>query len=230
MIIFSQQNYFAGLCKDMMVGVSGTSHTSKIYEYYSCNKSRKKLCTKQNVPKDFIENLVITEARNILTDKNIDTITKSVVELANKENDLSMIKQLNMLLKENEKQHLNLLDSLKVCEIDSVRKTIFGEIAKMETEHKNIENQIRIENSQKLNLDEMQVRYFLEMMRDGDINNINHRKMIVNVLINRIYLYDDNITIFFNTQDKEFKSKVPTIEDIEVRIKDRLDSHIRIRV
>ena len=115
---------------------------------------------------------------------------------------------------------------MKICDIDSVRKTIFEEIVKIETEHKNIENQIKIENSQQLNLDEMQVRYFLELMRDGNIDDIKYRKMIVNVLTNKIYLYDDNITIFFNTQDKEFKAKIPTIEDIEVHINDNITHHI----
>ena len=207
-----------------MVGVSGTSRNKKSYEYYSCNKSRKKVCDKKNVPKDWIENLVITEARNILTEKNIETISTSVVELVNKEKDSSTLKRLNAILRENEKQHTNLLDSLKICDIDSVRKTIFEEIVKMETEHKNIENEIRIESSQKVNLDEMQIRYFLEQLKNGDIDDIKYRKMIVNVLINKVYLYDDNITIFFNTQDKEFKSEIPNIEDIEVRIKNGLDS------
>ena len=51
--------------------------------------------------------------------------------------------------------------------------------------------------------------------------NKSNCKLLVNVFINKIYLYDDNVTIFFNTQDKEYKSKVPTIEEAEVRIKDK---------
>ena len=45
--------------------------------------------------------------------------------------------------------------------------------------------------------------------------------MLVTVLINKIYLYDDGYAIiFFNTQDKEFKVKVPSIEEAEVRTSD----------
>lgn len=211
---------FCGHCKDMMVGVCGTSHTEKRYAYYSCNKSRKKLCNKKNVPKEYIEDLVVKEARNILTDENIDKISKTVVKLAEKENNIATIKKLYKHLEENEKQKVNLFNSLKICEIDSVRKSIFEEIAKIEEEHKNIEQQIQIENSKMVNLDEKQVKFFLKQIRSGEVNNIKYRKMLVNVLINKIYLYDDNITIFFNTQDKEYTSKVPTIEEVEVRIKD----------
>lgn len=211
---------FCGHCKDVMVGVCGTSRTEKRYAYYSCNKSRKKLCSKKNVQKEYIEDLVVEEARNILTDENIDKISKMVVKLAEKEKDATTLKTLNKLLKENEKQKANLFDSLKVCEIDSVRKSIFEEMVKIEQEHTDIENQIQIEESKKINLDEKQVKFFLKEIRSGDINDIKYRKMLVSVLINKIYLYDDNITIFFNTQDKEYSSKVPTIEEAEVRIKD----------
>ena len=67
----------------------------------------------------------------------------------------------------------------------------------------------------------MQVKFFLKQIRSGNVNSLKYRKLLVNVLINKIYLYDDNVTIFFNTQDKEYSSKVPTIEEAEVRIKDK---------
>ena len=216
---------FCGHCKDMMVGVCGTSRTEKRYAYYSCNKSRKKLCDKKNVQKEYIEDLVVEEARKILTDENIDKISKTVVQLAEKEKDTTTLKKLEKLLKENEKQKANLFDSLRVCDMDSIRKSIFEEMVKVDKEHANIEEQIQIEKAHKINLDEMQVKFFLKHIRSGDINDIKYRKMLVNVLINKIYLYDDHITVFFNTQDKEYSSKVPTIEEAEVRIKDKTAHH-----
>lgn len=39
--------------------------------------------------------------------------------------------------------------------------------------------------------------------------------MLINVLVYRIYLYEDNITIIFNTQDRTFTNKIPSIENIE---------------
>ena len=58
-------------------------------------------------------------------------------------------------------------------------------------------------------------------MRSGDINDIRYRKLIINVLINKVYLYDDFIRVIFNTQDTPCESKVPTIESIEAQIKDK---------
>lgn len=206
---------FCGHCKDLMVGVSAMSRTNTKYEYYSCNKSRKKLCNKKNVQKDFIEDFVITEARNILTDENIEKIATSVVKLAEKEKDISTLKKLNKALKDNVKQKTNLFDSLRICDIDSVRKSIFEEINKVEAERTNIENQIQMEEAQNISLDVTDLKYFLMEMRSGDINDMRYRKMLVTMLINKIYLYDEYITIYFNTQNKEFKAKIPTIEEIE---------------
>ena len=211
---------FCGHCKDMMVGICGTSRTGKRHAYYSCNKSRKRLCNKKNVKKEDIEDIVVREARNILTDDNINKIAKTVVKLAEEERDTSTLKRLQNLLKQNEKQKANLFDSLKVCDIDSVRKSIFEEMVKVDAEHSDIESQIQVESSKKINLDETQVIYFLTKMRSGDINDIKYRQMLITVLINKIYLYDDYAIIFFNTQNKEYKVKIPTIEEAEVRTND----------
>lgn len=156
---------FCGHCKDMMVGICGTSRTEKRYAYYSCNKARKKQCDKKNVKKEIIEDIIVKEARNILTDENINKIAKTVVKLVEKEKDTSTLKMLQNLLKQNEKQKANLFDSLKVCDIDSVRKSIFEEMVNIEKEHTDIETQIQIESSKKINLDETQVIYFLTQMK-----------------------------------------------------------------
>lgn len=51
--------------------------------------------------------------------------------------------------------------------------------------------------------------------------------MLITVLIDKIYLYDDYAIIFFNTQEKEYNVKVPTIEEAEVRTND-ISAHQRI--
>ena len=71
----------------------------------------------------------------------------------------------------------------------------------MEQQRKEIEKQLLLEGMQKIDITVPQIKFFLKEMRSGKIDDINYCKMLVNVLISKIYLYDDNITIIFNTQN-----------------------------
>ena len=207
---------FCGKCKEMMVGICGTSGTKQVHHYYACNGKRKRICDRKNIQKDLIEDLVVKYARDILTDENIEKIANAIVELAKKEKNNTNIKQLEKSLKEIEKQTKNLMDSLKICDIDSVRKSIFEEIAKMEEERKQIEIQIVIENSQQIEITKPQIKFFFNEMKNGNIEDIKYKKLLINVLIDKVYVYDDNITIIFNVQKQNDTTiKIPRIEEIE---------------
>lgn len=142
-------------------------------------------------------------------------IADEVVHLANREKENTTLKRLNRMLKENEKQRNNLFDSLKICNIDSVKHSIFEEINKMEIERTKIKDEIAIEESQQIKLTVGQVKFFLLQLRRGDINDIKYRKALINTLVNKVYLYDDNVMIVFNTQDKPIEKKVPKVETLE---------------
>ncbi|MEG1142860.1 MAG: recombinase family protein, partial [Clostridia bacterium] len=193
---------FCGYCKDMMIGISGTSKTGKLHHYYICKTAKFKKCEKKTIQKTYIEDLVVNEARKVLTDENINKIAINVVDLIEKEKDISDIKRLNKLLKDNTKQKNNLMDSLKLCDIDSVRKSIFEEISKMDKQYKDIENEIRIEETKFIKVNVVQVKFFLTNLRNGFINDEKYKKLLINVLISKVYLYDDEMTIIFNTQNK----------------------------
>jgi len=105
-----------------------------------------------------------------------------------------------------------------MCNIDSARQTIFDEIQKMNEERKEIEKEMLLEGMQKVDITVPQIKFFLKEMRSGKIDDINYCKMLVNVLISKIYLYDDNITIIFNTQNKPYTEKTPLIEELEEKL------------
>ena len=214
---------FCGHCKEMMIGHSGTSKTGKLHTYYICKKTREKTCNKKAVQKDYIEDLVVKYARNILTDENINIIANEVIKLAEQEQDNSNINRLNKLLSENEKQRANLFDKLKICDIDSVTKAIFEEIAKMDTEHKQIEAEIEMEERKRTIITIPKIKFFLNDLKKGDINDEKTRRMLVNVLINKIYLYDDKINIFFNTQKEPIDIDVDLLYNIENDLEVRMN-------
>ena len=206
---------FCGHCKDMMTGYSGTSKTGKLHTYYICNNTKKKICSKKAIKKEYIEDFVVEQARGILTDSNIQRIAEEVVNAVNKEKDNKTLKRLNSTLKNIEKQKVNLFDSLKICDIDNVKRSIFEEINKVEIEIQKIKDEIAIEESGQVKLTTGQVKYFLVQLRRGNINEVKYRKLLINTLIYKVFVYDEGITILFNTQDKPIEKQIPRIEVLE---------------
>lgn len=206
---------FCGNCKSMMVGVSGTSQNGKLHTYYSCKGSWKQMCRRKNIPQLYIEDMVVRQARRILTKKNIDIIANAVVEYTEQQNDELNIERLKKLLAKNKKEKDKLLDSLKECDIDIVKTAIFEEIKKVEEERLEIESQLRIEESNQINITVPQVKAFLELMRNGKINDFKYRQMLINMLVYKVYVYDDNITVIFTLENKQISVRVPDITKIE---------------
>lgn len=215
---------FCGHCKEMMVGVSGTSKSKKTYNYYSCNGTRKKICNKKNVKKEYIEELVINEARKELTIKNINKIAKSVIQVLKEEKTKDNSKYIEQQIKELDKQKLNLLASLRICDYDNARKAIFEDLEKVENELNRLNILLDEEKSTKLEITEEQIKFFLYGIKNGDVNDVKYRKLLINIFINKVYLFDDHITIIFNTQNKPLTKDIPTIEEIECSFKDNTGS------
>ena len=91
-----------------------------------------------------------------------------------------------------------------------------------------MESSIAIEKTKTLALSEEEISYFLLQFRNYDILNIAHRKALINMLINKIYLYDApdgreknyKITIVFNAG----KETVEITEDLYRDISDNVNA------
>ncbi len=199
---------FCGFCDSMMVGVSGTSRNGSTYNYYSCNMSRKKQCEKRTVSKDYLEDLVVKETKKILTDKNIDRIAKEVVALCEKEKNNENVGRLRKLLKENEKATDNLMKALEQGQIADI---VADRIAQKKAEREELQKQIIQEENQYPVLTIPQVKFFMGRFKSGNVNDMKYRKALVDTFIRKITLYEDKMTILYNTQDGQ--SSVPLNEE-----------------
>ena len=199
----------------MMVGVSGTSKTGTLHCYYKCVKARKKLCDKKSIKKQLIEDIVVNTCRNILTPKNIDKIARTVVAMCKKDLDNLVVKDLKNKLKALGKEKKNLLTTIKSGTSQRVRDIIFAELETLANQEDEIKKQIAQEELQHVRLEIPQVKFFLNDLKNGDINDVKYRRALITVLINKIYLYDDKATIIFNTQDRPVEITEDLLNDIE---------------
>ena len=61
----------------------------------------------------------------------------------------------------------------------------------------NLENETRNQSV----ISEVQIRFFLNSLKKGDTSDIKYRKALITMFVNAIYLYDDKMTIAFNSGD-----------------------------
>lgn len=207
---------FCGNCKELMTGTCGTSQTGMIYNYYICNGIKKKICHRKNVPKHYIEDIVIQECKKLLTDNNIDMIAKQVYAICKEENSQScLVNALQKQLKELEKNIENLMVAIESGQnIDLINQRL----TQKRNEVKEVTKQIDKEKSKLVNLSEEQIRFFLSQLKTGDINDIKYRKTLINIFVNSIYLYDKKLTIIFNVGNEKVTINTPLLEEINQKM------------
>ena len=211
---------FCGLCKEMFTGFSGTGRNETVYRYYACNGVKKKLCDRKMDGKDYIEDLVIGECRKLLTDKNIAKIAKEVVAVCEAEKDTTNLRRLKGELSENERKQKNLMDAIMECDIESLRKSMYQKAPELEQEHAKIEKEIALEEKAYPMLSVPKIKFFLTALKKGNINDMKYRKTLITVFVNRIYLYDDKITLIFNSGDKPVTVNDLLLSEIEAEQKE----------
>jgi DNA invertase Pin-like site-specific DNA recombinase len=203
---------FCGHCREMMTGISGTSKTGAIYNYYTCNGRKRRQCKKKNVQKEYIEDLVVNMARAQLTDENISRIAAAVVEECEKEKENPNMRRLSGLLRDNEKAVNNLLNAIEQGQgVDLISKRL----EQKQREKADIEKEIAAEAINRVELTAPEIRFFLTELRNGDINDAGTRRMLVTVLVNAVYLYDDRLTVVFNASGSPVEVAQSLVDDIE---------------
>jgi hypothetical protein len=88
-------------------------------------------------------------------------------------------------------------------ESGNTTSTISARLQAREDEMQNLKAQLIKEEASIMVLDEPTIRSFLTKLRKSSISNKRYREALVGIFINKIYLDEDELTIFFNTSEKE---------------------------
>ncbi len=188
---------FCGKCGAHMVGESGMG-TSKVYHYYKCaNTKRVHICDKKAVRKEWIEDLVVKKAMEILHDeKLVDYLTDRIYVLQGEEN--PRIPRLKEQLDETEKRISNVMDAIEQGIITDSTK---DRLAQLESKKKELEITILQERIKKPFLTKDQIRFGIEKFRKLDITTQDGKRRLIDGFINSIYLFDDKVTLTLNFKD-----------------------------
>lgn len=183
-----------------------------MYRYYRCNKSQDRGCKNKTIPKD-IEDKVVRKLKTLLTDKNIEKISKKIYDTCEKENNSNaVIKNLEKKKKQINKNIENLMTAL---ESGQHMEMISQRITQNEIELEETQSQFLLEMAKIFKLSEKEIKFFLTRLQDGDIKDNSYRKVLVDMLVNSILVYDNELVIVCNAGNKPITLTIDLIEDIE---------------
>ena len=202
---------FCGHCGEPMTGDGGTSHSGKVYYYYTCNNRKKHKCDKERAPKEWIEQLVIDELVNLIhSDDFISEVADRCMEFQQREKDQSALHALEARQKENEKAIQNMIAAIEAGIITPSTKS---RLVELEAEKVRIETGIAQQLIAEPELERDQIVYFLERFRGGDVNDESYRQLLVGVFLNAVYLYDDKLTLVLNYSGDNCKVTLELVEN-----------------
>ena len=205
-----------GHCNDLMIGDGGTGKSGQQYHYYVCRTRKKnKRCDKRPIPKDWIENLVVNDAKTMLTDEFIDEMAKAAVEenqRINEEN--ATVKALQAQIDTCSTSLRRLAKAIETAEI--IPETIITRMGELEKEKAHAQKELDRALKETITLTEDQVRFWLEGFKTGDFDDPDFRRKLVDLLIISVIVWDepDGFRITTNYNLSATKTKAITAADI----------------
>ena len=192
---------YCGECGHLMAAETETSSTGVVHRYYKCfgKKKRANNCAKHNVKKDEIENFVFEKTKEyVLQPKTIESIATVVVD---KFNSKLATNYVLIKLQEELKEKTRAINSM----LDAIEKGVYTRstqerLLKIEQEQAELEDKIAYEESRQLKpLETSKIVEFLKIYAKQKFESKRDRNDLFNNFISRVNLFNDWITIVYNT-------------------------------
>ena len=147
--------------------------------------------------KDWLEDLVVRETMKLIQDEAvIDKIVQLVMDVQNQEN--TTIPLLEKQLREVNKKLDNLM---KAIEDGLYTRTTKERLEALEIQKDELTAKIADEKLKKPSFNGDFIRFWLMKFRKFDISQKKQRKVLIEIFVNAIFLYDDRMLITFNYKD-----------------------------
>lgn len=193
-----RQKLICGNCGQPMHGESGTpKNGSRIY-YYKCNGRKKRInnCNKSIVRKEVIENLVIETIVKKLSEPNLIDVLVSKI-LQKQEKSIRDNSSLSLLIKQKKQVDTSIDNIVAAIERGIVTNATNKRLQSLEAQQQELERQILIERSkQSIKISAADIKQFYSSALN------ENSKILINLLIEKIILFDDKVEIYFNNPIK----------------------------
>ena len=189
------EKLFCGKCGQMMVGVSGTSHTGTRHHYYSCNTQCRKQCDKRPVRKMWIKGLVLEYVTALIrNDDLLEFIAEKTYQYYLAQNtESSYTKSLQRALEDVEKATANLIRAMEAGIFNKATKQRMEELDGQRAELRDALTAARLRED--LGLKKDHILYFLHRFAEMDVTDEDCQKQLIKIFVNSVFVYDDKVVM-----------------------------------
>lgn len=208
---------FCGHCQNTMVGESGKSKGGRVYNYYSCTSRKSgKGCDKRPVRKDWIEDVVVHNAMELLTDEVIEEIAD--IALRQSQLDIERNTTIPALEEELRETAASIKNIISMVEKGVASTALAKRLSELEKKQKTLSRDLERERKKVFVIDKHQVIYWLNHFKDGDIEDPAFRRQLIALLVNSVTVWDEpdgwyTITTVYNllsTTKKTVRLQMPS--------------------
>jgi len=216
-----------GYCGKPISAECGTARNGEKKYYYKCvgRKKHHNGCEKKVLKKELLEEFVINFIiGELCKKKNIDNIVKAIMDMQTQQSKDNPI--LSNLKKEKKQVDASLANLLKAIEQGVVSRTTTSRLQELENEQEELERKILTEESKTsmmLEKEEIEAFYVKALKCES--------RLIIEILIKEIVLYNDKMEIYLNTpakngpdENRGFSFYKKTLQQSELRKYPRLFS------
>lgn len=207
---------FCAKCGAQMTSSGGTSKDGTRHHYYMCVNRKTKICDKKLEHKDFLEKAVAESVVNWLNDdENLHKAIDDIIDFYNKRTDVKNIKSI-------ETQIANIrieIDNMATAFINAKNQLLRDSIEKKMNEQEGILNDLSVkhamlemERGYEIKRDE--IAAFVKDLINGDLEDKNFQRKIIDNLVKKVYLDDKKALIFYNLKCCNDEQEIE-FEDIE---------------
>ena len=184
-------------CGSYMIGFSGTGKSGELHYYYGCQKRRReRACKKANVPREWIERVVVKAALDyVLRPDVMEWIADAVMEYQEREAASAQLAALTAELEENQKATDNVMKAIEAGIITSTTKQ---RLLDLEAKAQDLKRAIELEKLSHVRLERDQVLFWLDRFRGGSLQSQEFRRKVIDAFVSVVYLSDDHLRIAFN--------------------------------
>ena len=198
-----------GKCGALMTGISGVGRHGDRCFYYACiRKKNERACDKKNVRRDPVELAVTTYLQQMLMDDElIDWMAEQAVAYQRLGRDDDEYESVEKALKDASRKKENIYDAIaEGFRSDGLKE----KLRDLEDQEADLKIRLAVLKQDRENeITKDMILSYLEMLRDGDVNDKKFQQLMIDSFLDKAIVYDDHLKLIFNVTKEHREIDIP---------------------